>query len=104
MKANWTPKQGETEWPRIGLWGGLLCENATQGICAVLLRELLADLILEREAPVVGHTHDESLLEVPIAEVERWTRELSEAMTTASPWGDGLPLAVDIWTGPRYRK
>lgn len=104
MKANWTPKQGETEWPRIALWGGILCENVCQAVCAVLLRELLADLILERHAPVAGHTHDEALLEVEIEKVAFWESELGDAMTTPPSWAEGLPLDADIWTAPRYRK
>ncbi len=104
MKASWTPKKDDTEWPRITMWHGVLAENVTQAVCAVLLRDLLLDLIEHLKAPVVGHTHDEALLEVDIADADYWCKQLNAAMVRGSDWSEGLPLAAEIWTGPRYRK
>ena len=103
IKATWKPKRGENEWPRINLYGGLLAENATQGVGACVLRAAMADLV-ERDWPVVGHTHDELLLEVEDSEVDEATEELRLAMTDLPAWTEGLPMAVEIWSGRRYRK
>ena len=103
IKATWRPKQGDTEWPRIRLYGGLLAENATQAAAADILREALVELT-ELDWPVVGHTHDELLLEVEDDEVAEATEQLRRAMMTAPSWADGLPLNCEIWNGERYRK
>lgn len=104
MKANWTPKAGEKTWPRVTLWPGLLAENVTQAVCAALLRECLASLVYDYNANVIGHTHDEVLLEVPNNDKEYWHERLQVAMLDSPDWAEGLPLAVDIWKGERYRK
>lgn len=103
IKANWRPKEGEKEWPRVRLYGGLLAENATQAAAADILRNALVDLV-ELNWPVVGHTHDELLLEVEHDEVEEATAQLRRAMLTAPDWAVGLPLNCELWTGARYRK
>lgn len=103
IKATWKPKRGESEWPRVNLYGGLLAENATQGVGACVLRAAMVDLV-ERDWPVVGHTHDELLLEVPDDEVDEATEELRLAMTDLPAWTEGLPMAAEIWSGRRYRK
>ena len=103
IKANWRPKEGESEWPRIRLYGGLIAENATQACAADILREALVDLT-ELDWPVVGHVHDELLLEVADDEVAEATDQLRRAMMTPPAWADGLPLNCEIWTGRRYRK
>lgn len=104
MKAAWTPKADEKKWPRNNLWPGLLCENNTQAVAADILRELLAYLVLELGAPVVGHTHDEGLLEVHIEEADFWADLLHNAMVVGPQWSRGLPLAASIWIDDRYKK
>lgn len=104
MKANWYPKKDEKEWPRITLWRGLLVENSVQGICAVLLRDLLFHLVVVCGAPVAGHTHDEALLEVPVDQADHWKKTLHHDMVNGPDWAEGLPLDADIWIGPNYRK
>ena len=103
IKANWRPFEGEDEWPRIRLYGGLLAENATQATAADILREALVELV-ELDWPVVGHTHDELLLEVEDDEVGEATEQLKRVMMTAPGWAHGLPLNCEIWNGRRYRK
>lgn len=104
QKAAWYPKEGETEWPRNSLYGGLLSENFNQSECGTLLREALLDLVLEKKAPVVGHTHDEILLEVPIAKEDYWRSQLEDSMLYVPEWCAGMPLDVDVWTGPNFKK
>jgi len=103
LNSTISPKFGATEWPRRSLYGGLLAENITQATCADLLRETLRALVHDGH-PVVAHTHDEVLLEVP----ERFQRDyveiLEDYMLFTPAWAEGLPLAVESWVGKRYRK
>jgi hypothetical protein len=101
LKASMHPKKGETAWPRVTLYGGLLAENATQGFCASLLRAA-ARRLDEAGWPVVMHTHDEVLVEVGEDEIEEAKAALQEAMLT-NPWPD-LPLAADPEHGYSYDK
>lgn len=99
MKANWTPKQGEKEWPRIGLWRGLLAENITQAFCARLLRNVLV------ECPdVIGHVHDEVIMEVPIHRADASKDLLEIYMNKVPSWAKGMPLDAEPTLMTRYGK
>jgi len=103
IKANWRPAEGDTYWPRVRMYGGLMAENATQAAAADILRRSLVELD-ELEWPVVGHTHDELLLEVETDEVDEAQDQLRRAMLHVPDWAEGLPLNCELWTGRRYRK
>src|SRR5690606_10583054 len=87
--------------PRTGIrtstYGGRLSENVTQAVA----RDVLAEALVRLEArgyPVVGHVHDEVLVEgsdVP---------GVTAVMTESPPWADGLPIAAEGFTCDRYRK
>ena len=108
IEALWSrsrPKRGATGWPKIRLWHGILCENITQAVAACLLRVMIRGLV-ENGVRVVGHTHDEILTEVnndpdTIALMERY---LNDTLCQSASWWQGLPLAVETWTGTHYRK
>jgi DNA polymerase bacteriophage-type len=85
------------------MYGGLMAENATQAAAADILRRSLVELD-EMEWPVVGHTHDELLLEVETDEVDEAQDQLRRAMLHVPDWAEGLPLNCELWTGRRYRK
>lgn len=99
LKANWKPKAGDPEWPRHKLWYGVLVENATQAICADLLRHVLVQLRKEN-ITVIGHTHDEV---IATADGDIGNK-LKAIMQDAPPWAVGLPLVADINSGQRYSK
>ena len=99
MKANWHPKKGEKDWPRIGLWRGLLAENITQAFCARLLRNVLLDC-----PSVVGHVHDEVIMEVPRRSAEHAVSVLQSLMETPPVWAEGLPLSAKPEIMTRYGK
>ena len=101
LKASMHPKKGETAWPRVALYGGLLAENCTQAFCASLLRTAVRHLD-DAGWPVVMHTHDEVLVEVGEDEIEEAKAALQEAMLT-NPWPD-LPLAAEPEYGYSYDK
>lgn len=99
---NSNPKKGPMGWIRMTLYGGLLAENATQAVA----RDLQMGAIERLEAagyPVVMHTYDEDVSEVPIGfgSVE----EYEAIMTDVDEWAKGWPIkAAGGWCAPRYRK
>ena len=100
-RSAFTPKKGKP-WPRKTLWGGLICENVTQATAAdVLMNTLLAE---ELQPHIVGHIHDEVLLEVPEQYAEHFQATLRYHMEELPAWADNLPIAAEVWSGPRYRK
>lgn len=104
MKSAWKPKAGEAweNWPRVSLWPGLLIENATQGICADLLR---LGLHRARAAglTVCMHTHDEIMIET--ANADRDAKTLWQLMVKPPRWpgADSLPLRAEVEVGYRYK-
>jgi len=103
------------------LWYGVLAENVTQATAASLLRELTTRLdpapalvysgvtvprILPDYAEIVGHTHDEAIIETDDDEesVAVVQALLHKEMTRRPDWADGLPLASDVTTNWYYTK
>jgi len=81
---------------RMSMWPGLAVENLTQFTAAGLLRESIVRI--DREEPageIIGHTHDEILLETPEDEADAVVKRLVEKMTSGFTWADGLPLAAE---------
>ena len=78
-------------------YGGRLTENVTQAVA----RDLLADALIRLDRagyPVVGHVHDEALVESPDAEGIR------DVMRTGPAWAEGMPLDASADYLHRYRK
>ena len=88
---------------RVEVWYGTLAENITQATAASLLRRTLRRLD-EAGIEVVLHTHDEVVVECDEADTETVATALKNEMLTLPEWANGLPLAVDIETGPYYTK
>lgn len=93
---------------RISIWHGQLAENVTQAICASMLRAAVLRFdIFKREHPeirfdLIGHTHDEMILEAPDADVEFAKNQLDRIMLTRPEWGTDFPLACEVKHGERY--
>jgi DNA polymerase len=82
------------------IYGGLLCENATQATCADLLREALVVLnegLLGSKLDMILHAHDEIVVECDDnrATIKHTLEALEDAMTFDREWAKGFPLAVD---------
>ena len=104
MKASVQPKADSSDaWPRMSLWGGFLAENVTQATAACLLREALAELV-KLDFPVVGHVHDEIILEAKDEEVESSVYWLQAIMEACPEWAEGLPLDAEPAVMKRYGK
>ena len=99
LKANWTPKAGETEWPRYTLWHGVLAENVTQAFCAALLRWLIREVDY-----IILHCHDEVCLEVKKDKAQYWAKILQQKMEAGPDWAKELPLKAKPKILTRYGK
>ena len=102
-KAAWKPAQGETEWGRVQLYGGLYAENVTQAVAADILRHAMR-VATDEGWDLVGHTHDELILEVNDNDEDNAARALERIMLDGPAWSEGLPLACETWSGRRYGK
>ena len=88
-------------WVRRSLYGGLQTENVVQAIA----RDLMADAMLRVESagyPVLLTVHDEVLAEVPNDHGN--LAEFNALMSERPMWCQNMPLEVEGWEGPRYRK
>lgn len=104
MKASVKPRADSTgEWPTMSLWGGFLAENITQATAASLLRATLVKCH-EQNLPVVGHVHDEVILEVPTSTAGESAKLLQNIMEAAPDWAKGLPLEAKPELMTRYGK
>ena len=83
---------------RVGLWYGVLAENATQATAAIFLRRALARLV----DCAVLHTHDEVVIEVALAAQQSAESRLTEDLLDLPDWATGLPLSVTLDSGPYY--
>lgn len=99
-KEGWryaNPKDPFNPRMRIGTYGGRLAENVTQGIA----RDVLADAVVrlvDNGYPVVGHVHDEAL-------VDSGDNERIEELAKVPPaWGPDLPVDVESFVTERYKK
>ena len=103
MHTRFKPKRNDVEWPRSRLWKGTLVENITQAtagrIQCIIIRRLE-----EEGYSVVGHAHDEVLVEAPSTGIEESSAAVQDIVTCSPPWATDLPLASEVWVGKRYRK
>ena len=86
-------------WARVDTYGGRLTENVTQAVARDVLGAALIELA-DRGYPVVGHVHDEVLVEGGPDDLD----EVVEAMCAKPSWAEGLPIAAEAFTTNRYRK
>lgn len=85
---------------RNPLYGGLLTENIDQALSRIVMGEAM--LRVDREIPIVMHTHDELVALVPEREADDAARFMAEEMTREPTWCPGIPLAVEVGHGECY--
>lgn len=100
LRATWSPKKGETEWPRGKLYGALTFENAVQATAGDLLRECIAD----DDEDIIFHVHDELVAEVPEIVGADCREGLEQFMDDPPWWAVGLPLKTKAKVLQRYGK
>ena len=89
------------KWARGETYSGKLVENITQSTA----RDLLAEAMWRMERNglnIVGHVHDEVILEVPEGKVT--VDQVCKIMNQNPEWADGLPLASAGYSGQYYFK
>jgi len=91
-----------SQWCEIETYGGKLAENVTQATA----RFILSSAMLRIEAagyPIVMHTHDEIVSEIP--EGTGSIEEFENIMSVMPEWASDWPIkAAGGWRGKRYRK
>jgi len=99
---NTNPNNGPMGWIRMETRGGPLTNNAVQGACCDVFQNGM--LNVERAAyPVVMHTHDELISEVPVGFGD--VTDFERAMMDLPAWCKHWPVkAAGGWRGNRYRK
>lgn len=99
----WAVNTMTNKWEEYSPWGGFLSENLTQAIC----RDLLAEAITRLEAngfQVVGHVHDEVIVEIPTTAPADTLQRIEEIMCVVPTWAKDFPISAEGWRGARYRK
>ena len=89
------------KWVRGETYSGKLTENITQATA----RDLLAEAMHRMELAgldIVGHVHDEVILEVPKRQYT--VDDVCNIMNRNPAWADGLPLSSAGYTGNYYYK
>lgn len=89
------------KWTRGETYSGKLTENITQATA----RDLLAEAMRRMELAglgIVGHVHDEVILEVPRGQYT--VNDVCSIMNQNPKWADGLPLSSAGYTGNYYFK
>ena len=86
-------------WARVDTYGGRITENVTQAVARDILGAALIELA-DRGFPVVGHVHDEVLVEGGPGDLD----EVVDAMCAKPAWAGGLPIAAEAFHTDRYRK
>lgn len=88
-------------WSTQKTYGGKLVENIVQATA----RDLLAISLLRIEEAgfkIVGHVHDEVIIEIP--ENSNGLEEIEKLMSQPVSWAEGLNLNSDGFTSPFYMK
>jgi DNA polymerase bacteriophage-type len=82
-------------------YGGKLTENCIQAIA----RDCLAEIILNiNHYSIVGHVHDEVILEVPNEKADEVLKGVCALMAKEIPWAKGLPLKGEGYITKYYKK
>lgn len=89
------------KWVRQETYSGKIVENITQATARDLLAEAMKRLE-NKGLDIVGHVHDEVILEVPKGSIT--VDEVCSIMNQNPKWADGMPIDSDGYTGDYYFK
>lgn len=99
---NTNPDKGPPAWIQMDLYGGVLTQNATGGTARDIQMHGMEN-VTALGYPIVMHTYDETVSEVPIGfgRIE----EFEEGLNSLPSYARGWPIkAKGGWIGPRYGK
>ena len=89
---------------RKTLWAGILAENITQATAASLLRAKIVEVEEAHPDKLIGHTHDELILEAHEDEAEALADSVKTIMERHLDWTGGLPIRADAEVQVWYSK
>lgn len=101
MAVTYEGLNAANKWARGETYSGKLVENITQATA----RDLLAEAMWRMEQAglaIVGHVHDEVILEVPVGSIT--VDEVCTIMNRNPEWAEGLPLSSAGYQGFHYFK
>lgn len=98
---NSNPTKGPIGWVRMETYGGRLFENVVQAVSADIQAEALVR-VEKNGYPVVMHTHDEIIGEVPKGQGS--VDEMAALMCERPTWAQWWPLRAAGWEHRRYQK
>ena len=99
---NTNPKNGPPGWIRKDIYGGRATENVVQAVARDIQMNAI-ELLEAKGYPVVMHTYDEIVSEVPAGFGS--VKELEATMASLPDWAKGWPIKADGgWRANRYRK
>ena len=101
MAVTFESLNAANKWSRNETYSGKLVENVTQATA----RDLLAEAMWRMERAgldIVGHVHDEVILEVPKGSVS--VEEVCAIMGQNPEWAEEAPLAAAGYRGDYYFK
>lgn len=105
---NTNPDKGQPSWLRMDLYGGVLTQNATGGTARDIQMYGMSN-VTARGYPIVMHTYDETVAEVPLIETAPLGRksviDFEEGLNDLPDYARNWPIyAKGGWIGPRYGK
>ena len=92
------------QWSRNQLIGSSIFQSTVQAVARDLLAEAITGLDKYANIMIVMLCHDEILCEVKEEDAESAQVIISDIMSKAPVWAEGLPLACEGWTNKRYQK
>jgi len=91
-------------WGDVSTYGGRLAENVTQAVARDILAEAMVRLDKFSWIDIVGHVHDEVILEIETKKALANYKLIEKCIVHQPTWATGLPIGADGFIGPRYRK
>lgn len=91
------------QWRPQKSWGGILVENVVQAVARDIMAEAMLRISAFSAWEIVLSVHDELVAERQLNS-QVTEKDFITLMETLPSWAEGLPIKVEGWTGPRYRK
>ena len=104
IRVGWSYQQMKAgQWRTVDAFGGLMTENAIQG----LARDLMVEAMFKLEKhgfPIILTVHDEIVCEPKTEDADE--KAFQEIMCDIPDWAKKIqmPVAVETWKGSRYKK
>lgn len=83
------------------IWGGVVVENVVQALARIIVGEQMVSLADIGLRPVLT-VHDAAVCLVPDEHCEEGVALITQVMSTAPKWANGLPVACEAKSGKSY--